>query len=78
MPYNEMPSLIDPLGDPNNLYNDQKYVSAVALDTWGQPGAIGWARNMRFGTGIGLLDFCLHLQVHMHVMRLKFSHCSPR
>ena len=33
MPYNEMPSLIDPLGDPNNLYNDQKYVSAVALDT---------------------------------------------
>ena len=35
----------------------------MALDTHGEPDAIGWNTQMRFGTGVGLLDFCLQLQV---------------
>lgn len=38
------------------------------MDRWGYPGGIGWNRNMRFATGLGLLDFTLQLErTHMDV-----------
>lgn len=43
----------------------EKWQDAASLDTWGEPHAANWGLNMRFGTGLALLDFTLDLQAQL-------------
>jgi len=51
-PSAEMPSWLNNAGDNSLTFMHRSTLDYVELDKWGNPGGLGWGRNMRWATGL--------------------------
>lgn len=67
-----MPPWMTNVTDNTLTFKDPETLAYTELDTWGNPGGLGWGQGMRYGTALMFVDFAPVIQQTMSEVAFPF------
>ncbi|CAM9306043.1 unnamed protein product [Discosporangium mesarthrocarpum] len=55
-PRTELPNMLEAVHLPDKVWKNKEDQDTAARDGWGNPGGLGWGRNMKFRMALNMLD----------------------
>ncbi|CAM9307297.1 unnamed protein product [Phaeothamnion confervicola] len=68
-----IPDCLEQLQDPTVHWTRKIDVLRSSVDSWGMPGGLGYGQNMRFGTGVQLLDMTAENEARLPDVNFPFA-----
>jgi hypothetical protein len=67
-----MPTCLSNVTDYSLTFKHEASLQMLEADTWGKNGALGWGKNVRWGTALMFIDFAKALEPFMSTVAYPF------